>query len=1274
MGTTIHQLRAIVTSDISNFVNGMGLAKKSVAELMQSWKNAAAAIASAAQRIVLATTAMSVAATKSFADFEDIMVEVGAISRTLGTKDFEALKQAAIEMGEKTRYSATEAAGGLKELAQSGLTAKQAIEALPHVLNLAVSSGLSIAQSAGIASKLMKAMGIEARELARVNDVLVSTFQRSNTDLTMLSEGLKHAAPLAHTVGVSLEELTAILAKMADAGFQGEMGGTALRNIISRLAGAVPKLQKQFAELGIQTLDANGKMLPLIDILEQIEQKGLSAGKIMELFGQRGGPQLLALLEQGTKGIRQFIQETKNAEGQAAAIQKAKTQTVKGQWDELTSYIETIFNDTGEKIRTRVIELMNSVEQLLRMNRPEIINQMAGATFTLIDALIELKNYVVDNKTAIWEFLKTVGWLISTVAQLISACPQLLAWLITLKVTGFLGLNNAAIQLCSALISTIGYLVGFGTASTAAGAAGSAAASQLATSFGSLAIAGGPISLVLAAVVGLGVAVYQVSAALDDLDRKKDKLKNLAKELQPRMAEVIAAQNENELKHIKSIDDPVQRRVALAENVDRRKESEVAARKFIDATKPGSDEDFEARERWETQLKELEKARAAVTSETDSQLSKEIEAAKQANAVETGKIVQQYEELKHKFETGEITAMEFLKRIEDFSISLRVVARNFDPAIERLYKFSNQLEGAFGADSSQLADYKKFLSDLNSIKHLLGPAQFGQIVNQIGALNAQLANGVISQEEYIRQLNILQSQALKPLQENRTALINQKIKDKEKEDRKAALSEFEDIQNIVGMDQNGDWNVSNLSAESIQAIGNSVEGATPEIVQQLVDNFTELQTQGSESVKEGFDQLILNFLESVEDARNDAEQKAEQNKAALDAYKTGGTYGDVRNYVNKTGGDFASNALYQMFHANQTAVQNGQISADVYADRSRAIGNVAGQSSGAIGDLNDENTRVRNQLEKMFNSSGGEANASKMKGFADNFKEMTERFQKQIKDLTDEFAKGNLTEEQFTEKLKVLKGEFAKASDSAQELIAHEQQLIEKRKSEALEIQKAKMIIAGNFAGAGINPQLMFWQKIAQFQMQNLDNYITQLATQFAVMNGIIPQVNQGFQNVVDGLQKFGNDAGQWFEAPGGGGGGNGIQGGLNSLYNSISGALALANNNISMVAQKLTLKNLPYSKLAEYQKELDYWVAQRDALLSEPPPMFVGSSSDPMFKDPGIIGVGSRNQQTTTNNTMPVTLSFPNINKMTNQNISDLFEQMAREGRRRGIMFNPIT
>lgn len=256
-------------------------------------------------------------------EFEKTMSKVAAVSRLDKTSNaFKQLSATARELGATTQFSAKEAAEGMSFLAMAGFDANQQIEAMPSMLQLAQAGNIDLARAADIASNTLGAYKMKASELGRVGNVLAATFTRSNTDLNMLAETFKYAAPVAKAAGVEIEELAAMTGLLGDVGIQGSNAGTALRAALVRLTKQPRMTAKALRALGVQALDSAGNMRKMPELLEDIRLKtqgmgkGLRLAKISEIFGTEAAAafaELISKADDSGKSITNFAQSIKEA-------------------------------------------------------------------------------------------------------------------------------------------------------------------------------------------------------------------------------------------------------------------------------------------------------------------------------------------------------------------------------------------------------------------------------------------------------------------------------------------------------------------------------------------------------------------------------------------------------------------------------------------------------------------------------------------------------------------------------------------------------------------------------------------------------------------------------------------------------------------------------------------------------------------------------------------------------------------------------------------------
>ena len=210
-------------------------------------------------------------AVKESMGFNAQMSRVQAISSATG-EDFGLLRNKALEMGKSTRFSAKEAGEGLEELARAGFGAKDAANSLPGVLNLAAASGVTLAQSADMASSVLKGFQLDATESNRVADVLAKTTSTSATNMEGLAESFKYFMSTAQPLGITLEETAAAIGILGDGTLRGSVATNTLASGLSRLAKPTRQMRVLMKGLGVQAFDSQGKFIGLAGLTQELER------------------------------------------------------------------------------------------------------------------------------------------------------------------------------------------------------------------------------------------------------------------------------------------------------------------------------------------------------------------------------------------------------------------------------------------------------------------------------------------------------------------------------------------------------------------------------------------------------------------------------------------------------------------------------------------------------------------------------------------------------------------------------------------------------------------------------------------------------------------------------------------------------------------------------------------------------------------------------------------------------------------------------------------
>lgn len=289
--------------------------------------------------------ALGAASVKAEADFSSAMSKVQALSGAT-TEEFAQLTAKAQEMGAKTVFSAKESADAFSYMALAGWSAKEMLDGIEPIMNLAAASGEDLATVSDIVTDDLTAFGLSAKDAARFTDVLAQTTASSNTNVTQMGEAFRYAAPLAGALGYSIDDIAVAVGLMANNGIKASMAGTTLRSLFTRMAKPTKESAQAMEELGISMTDATGQMLPLSDVLNQMRASfsGLSeaekASYSAMLGGQRAMSGLLAIVNSSEEDFNQLTSAIDGADGAAGRMAATMLNNTKGSLTLMKSALE----------------------------------------------------------------------------------------------------------------------------------------------------------------------------------------------------------------------------------------------------------------------------------------------------------------------------------------------------------------------------------------------------------------------------------------------------------------------------------------------------------------------------------------------------------------------------------------------------------------------------------------------------------------------------------------------------------------------------------------------------------------------------------------------------------------------------------------------------------------------------------------------------------------------------------------------------------------------
>lgn len=357
----------------------------------------------------------AVLAVKKFADFDKAMSGVQAATHETAD-NMGLLRQAAIDAGADTAFSAQEAAAGIEELAKAGVSTQDVIGGgLTGALDLAAAGQLSVGESAEIAASAMTQFKLSGDQIPHLADLLAAGAGKAQGSVHDLGEALNQSGLVASATGLTIEETTGGLAAFASAGLTGSDAGTSFKTMLQRLTPQSKEAQQKFDELGISAYDAQGNFVGLTDFAGQLQTKmaGLTPearnAAMSIMFGSDAVRASNVLYEQGAKGIQTWIDSVNDA-GYASETAALLQNNLAGDIEKLGGSFDTVFLKSGGAANEVLRDFVQTAEKVV-----DVIGQIpapilgmgtmfagvAGGAALLAGAAINVLPKIRDTKDAL---------------------------------------------------------------------------------------------------------------------------------------------------------------------------------------------------------------------------------------------------------------------------------------------------------------------------------------------------------------------------------------------------------------------------------------------------------------------------------------------------------------------------------------------------------------------------------------------------------------------------------------------------------------------------------------------------------------------------------------------------------------------------------------------------------------------------------------------------------------------------------------------------------
>ncbi|MCM1508303.1 MAG: phage tail tape measure protein [Ruminococcus flavefaciens] len=372
-------------------------------------------------------------------EYESAISNVVAISGAMA-EEVEMLQEKAEKMGATTKFTASESAEAMSYMAMAGWKVNDMISGLDGIMDLSSASGESLASVADIVTDALTAFGLTAGDSAHFADVLAAASSNANTNVAMMGETFKYAAPVSGAFGFSIEDTAEAIGLMANSGIKASQAGTSLRTILTNLSRDVTIYGEAFksannaaGEYIVTTTNADGSMRDLSDILadlragwEHLTEAEQAQNATMEtIAGKNAMSGFLALMNAGTADIEKLSTAIENADGTAKAMSETMLDNLQGD--------RTLFESAFDGVKIAVSKELNPALRDLTQYATSQIPKIQKAIEPVADFVtkaIKAVPKLVDGLQKVSPVLVTIGYALLNIGAL-SLMPKITSFCTT---------------------------------------------------------------------------------------------------------------------------------------------------------------------------------------------------------------------------------------------------------------------------------------------------------------------------------------------------------------------------------------------------------------------------------------------------------------------------------------------------------------------------------------------------------------------------------------------------------------------------------------------------------------------------------------------------------------------------------------------------------------------------------------------------------------------------------------------------------------------------
>ena len=307
-------------------------------------------------------------------------MELVGVAAETGRRNVSTLRDEVLALGAQgSLYGPIQLASSLRVLAQAGLKTREALAMLPTTLNLSLVAEVDTEKSALFLAGLRSAFNLEDNQVAQAADQTAKAAAESQTSIEAMMESMKQASSEASKFGLSVSDTSTALALLARVNITGSAAGTAVKNLLTDLAGRTQKSQKALAALGISAYNSAGMVKPFSELIAELQQRfqGMTdqqkQGWMRSFLNERGMRAANVLLNTSNEEferLRKNIDRAGENMGYTNSQAQLLAKTTEGMFRTMKASWQTTFASNGVSTEGQFQALLASVTAL--SNAPEV--------------------------------------------------------------------------------------------------------------------------------------------------------------------------------------------------------------------------------------------------------------------------------------------------------------------------------------------------------------------------------------------------------------------------------------------------------------------------------------------------------------------------------------------------------------------------------------------------------------------------------------------------------------------------------------------------------------------------------------------------------------------------------------------------------------------------------------------------------------------------------------------------------------------------------------